>query len=246
MALCIPPAPVLLLACTVLPSFGEALLSSVDLKQVVREINAAEVQRESEVGTVTCTRRYTLRNERWNNDAVMRVRISSDTRSGSKRYEILSMSADGIPKKVFTKLLEAEMETSDKQGSDRETSVTSANYDFEMVGSEVLSGKRYLVLRLKPKRSSKYLIAGRAWVDPEEHAVVRVEGQPAHNISFWIGKPQINQSFRKVHNVWVSDKNRSVSDVRFLGRTELTVEFDEYEIVRIAREVARNSIRYSF
>jgi hypothetical protein len=93
---------------------------------------------------------------------------------------------------------------------------------------------------LKPKRKTKYLIDGKACIDTKENAVLRVEGKTARSVSFWIGSPHIVQSFRKVDGVWVSCTNRSTSDVRFLGSTRLTVTFEDYDIVRSGRQVARH------
>ena len=91
---------------------------------------------------------------------------------------------------------------------------------------------------LKPKRGSKYLIEGKAWIDPNENAIVRVEGRTAKSVSFWIGKPHIIQEFRKVGDVWVSASNRSTSDVKLLGHTELYVEFVNYQVGRV-HEIAQ-------
>ena len=207
--------------------------------QIVSRVSIAESERESDVGKVICTRKYTLRNKRWDKDGVMQVVITSDARTGHKQYQILSMQAEGLQKKVFLKVLEAEMEGSRRDSTEGDTSVTTANYDFEFDHMDTTSGKEYVVVRLKPKRSSKFLIAGKAWIDPKENAIVRVEGHTARSVSFWIGKPQIFQSFRKVEGVWVSATNKSISDVKLLGQTEMSVEFGEYKIVRGTQTVTR-------
>jgi hypothetical protein len=213
---------------------------AADTAEVFSRVAAAESERESDVREVICTRQYTLRNKRWEKDGVMRVQITADARTGAKQYEILSMEAEGLQKRVFLKVLQAEMEGSGRgNNSEGDTSVTAANYDFELAGTKAIGGKEYLVVKLKPKRSSKFLIAGTAWIDPKENAIVRVEGQTARSVSFWIGKPQITQSFRKVDDVWVSATNTSVSNVKLLGRTEMTVEFGDYKILRQAEQVAR-------
>ena len=230
-------APVLLGAASM------AEQQQAEIVQTLQRVNAAETERESAVRHVTCTRQYTLRNKRWEKDGVMRVQITADTRTGDKQYEILSMQAEGLQKRVFQKVLDAEIEGSRRGSSDGDNSVTAANYDFKHAGTENLNGKDYLVVHLKPKRSSKFLIAGKAWIDPEENAIVRVEGHTARSVSFWIGKPQISQRFRKVDNVWVSASNKSVSDVKLLGRTEMTVDFGEYKIVRQPAHVAHTSAR---
>jgi hypothetical protein len=229
------------LAPTLIGASAEAL--QAETLQVVNRVNAAESQRESDVRKVTCTRQYTLRNKRWEKDGVMKVSITADAKTGVKQYEILSMQAEGLQKKVFLKVLEAEIEGSRRGNSEGDSSVSSANYDFEFVGTEDVKGHEYVVVRLKPKRSSKFLIAGKAWIDPKENAIVRVEGETARSLSFWIGKPQITQCFRKENDVWVSSTNRSVSDVKLLGRTELSIDFSDYKIVRQADQVAHASVR---
>jgi hypothetical protein len=222
---------------------GAASAEQSDSVQMLRRVSAAENEREAGVDKVTCTRQYTLRNKRWEKDAVMRVLMTADTRTGAKQYEVLSMQAEGLQKKVFQRVLDAEIEGSRRGSSEGDNSVTTANYDFEPAGTESIHGKEYAVVHLKPKRSSKFLILGKAWIDPNENAIVRVEGYTARSVSFWIGKPQITQCFRKVDDVWVSATNRSVSDVKLLGRTEMTIEFGDYKIVRQPGQVARASVR---
>ena len=219
-----------------LPTIGGALLAET----ILSKVSAAEIRREAEVGKITSIRKYELKNKRWEKDAVMQVRITSQPNS-KKQFEILSMEAEGLQKKVFLKLLEAEVEGSHES----ESAVTPDNYDFEVVGKEVWNGRECLVLELKPKRSSKYLIVGKAWVDINENAIVRIDGKTARNVSFWIGKPQVTQEFRKVNDIWVSSANRSVSDVKLMGRTELVIDFVDYEIVR-RRSVAAVGIGVGF
>jgi hypothetical protein len=233
-----------LLACSAaapLAFCAAAEAQQADTLQVLRRVSAAETERESDLRKVTCTRQYTLRNQRWDKDAVMRVSITADARTGAKHYQILSMQAEGLQKKVFLKVLDAEIEGSRRGNSEGDTSVTDANYNFTYAGTETTNGKQYFVVHLRPKRNSKFLIEGKAWIDAKENAIVRVEGRTARSVSFWIGKPHITQSFRKVDNVWVSATNKSVSDVKLLGQTEMTVEFGDYKLVRQPHQVARSS-----
>ncbi|HYI94698.1 MAG TPA: outer membrane lipoprotein-sorting protein [Bryobacteraceae bacterium] len=195
---------------------------------ILTKVNVAETRREAEVGKIVSVRKYILKNKRWDKDAVMHVRITSQPNS-KKQFDIVSMeNAEGLQKKVFLKLLEAEAESS----HEAESALTSDNYDFEIIGNEVWNGRECLVLDLKPKRNSKYLIVGKAWVDTTERAIVRIDGKTARNVSFWIGKPHVTQEFRKVDDIWVSSANRSVSDVKLMGRTELVIDFVDYEISR--------------
>jgi hypothetical protein len=223
------------------PAFGaEAVQAeSIGAVQLIAQVNDAVTRRESDVRKIVSVRRYVLHNKRWEKDAVMRVRMIYEAGSG-KRFEILGLEdTGGIQKRAFEKILESEVEASKKSLDIEDGAITSANYDFTPLGSQTVKGRECLVLQLKPKRNSKYLLEGKAWVDPREHAIVRVEGRTARSVSFWIGKPFIAQDFRKVDDVWVSASNRSVSDVRFIGKTELSVDFIDYHIVRGTPELAR-------
>ncbi|HYO80977.1 MAG TPA: outer membrane lipoprotein-sorting protein [Bryobacteraceae bacterium] len=197
-------------------------------------VHQADAQRFSGLGTVTSNRRYVLRNNRWATPAIMHARMIS-TPGHAKRFEIVSMEHAGVlQKRVFKQVLEGEVAMSVKQltskSSETDTSVSAGNYDFALLGHELVDGRQCAVLQLNPKRKSKYLIKGKAWVDIEAAAILRVEGQTAASISFWIGKPLVTQSYRKVDEVWLPSSNRSVSDVRFLGDTEMTIEYLTYTI----------------
>jgi negative regulator of sigma E activity len=207
--------------------------------RLVSQVNEAETRRESDIHKMVSTRRYVLSNKRWEKDAVMDVRVTYESGVG-KKFEILTMdNAGGLQKRAFEKILESEVEASKKSLEMEDGAITAANYEFTPLGMETLNGKECMVLELKPKRSSKYLLNGKVWIDLKEHAIIRVEGRTARSVSFWIGKPYIAQTFRKVDDVWVSASNRSVSDVKLLGKTELSVDFTDYKIVRGHREIAR-------
>ena len=50
---------------------------------------------------------------------------------------------------------------------------------------ESIEGHPAYVINVVPKRRDKYLMEGRIWVDATDFALVRAEGKPAHNPSFW-------------------------------------------------------------
>jgi negative regulator of sigma E activity len=229
------------LALLSVPAFASETSQSepVGTVRLVSQVNEAETRRESDIHKLVSTRRYVMRNKRWEKDAVMDVRMTYESGIG-KKFEILAMdNAGGLQKRAFEKILESEVEASKKSLEIEDGAITPANYEFTPMGTEIVNGRQCLILQLKPKRKSKYLLDGKAWIDEKEQAIVRVEGRTAHSVSFWIGKPYIAQTFRKVDDVWVSASNRSVSDVKLLGRTELSIDFTEYQIIRGDRELAR-------
>lgn len=217
-----------------------------DVFQLVAQVNEAEAHRQSSITEVVSTRRYVLRNKHWEKDAVMYARFVARNDGKDKHFEILRMeNVEGLQKRVFVKLLEGEVEAA-RRNSEEDSDITPANYDFNLIGPEKLQGRECLVVGLTPKRNSKFLIVGKAWVDPKEKAVVRVEGRTARSVSFWIGKPDVHHEFRKVEDLWLSAGNQTVSDVKLLGRTELTVEYLDYKITRSdGTEIAQTLINSS-
>lgn len=194
-------------------------------------VQHAEDRRGATVRSLVSTRRYILKNRRWDKDAVLLIRMFSEPGTG-KRFEIVdAKNVEGLQKRALMKILEAEVEASRKANAESST-VTPQNYDFSVIGKETLEGRECIVLQLSAKSKSKLLINGKAWFDAEEQAIVQIEGRTSANVSFWIGKPYITQKFKKVDQIWLSAHNRSVSDVRFLGQTELTIEYLEYEVAR--------------
>jgi hypothetical protein len=131
--------------------------------------------------------------------------------------------------KVFTKILQAEK---DAQSTDaqRRTALSRENYEFTMGGFESTPSQSMYVLVVEPKTKSKFLFRGRVWVDADDFAVVRLEAEPAKNPSFWTKNSEIEQSYVKVNDFWLPERNHSISSIRLGGRAELTIEYRNYRI----------------
>jgi hypothetical protein len=97
-----------------------------------------------------------------------------------------------------------------------------------MVGTETVNHRPAYVIEATPKTSNKYLIRGRIWVDAEEYAIVRIEGQPAKNPSFWIKSVRFVHTYAKQGTVWLPVSDNSVADARILGATDLKIEYFGY------------------
>jgi hypothetical protein len=93
------------------------------------------------------------------------------------------------------RLLEGEV----KAGKKRENGLlTAENYDVKSMAGEMYNGRPCAVFELIPLKKTKHTIEGRAWVDPTESAVMRIEDLTAKSASFWVGRPYVIQEFRKV------------------------------------------------
>ena len=89
------------------------------------------------------------------------------------------------------------------------------------------SGAAY-VIAIEPRIPNKYLTRGRIWVDADEFAIVRVEGKPAKNPSFWTKSVHFVHDYDKSGSFRFPVSDRSVTDVRIFGATEMTIEYFDY------------------
>jgi len=101
---------------------------------------------------------------------------------------------------------------------------------FRSAGVEMVNGRRTYVLDLEPRKESRYLIAGRIWVDAEDDAVMRVEGKPAKNPSFLTKSVHFVHEYKKNGLFWFPVSNRSETDVRIFGRADLVIEYFDYAV----------------
>jgi hypothetical protein len=107
--------------------------------------------------------------------------------------------------------------------------ITAANYRVRLVGTEMAAGRTCYVLDLAPRIKNRYLIVGKAWIDADRYAVVRIEGQFAASLSILLGAPHISEEFIDIGGFWLPAHVRSVTSSFLLGPTELDILFSDYQ-----------------
>ena len=146
----------------------------------------------------------------------------------TKKFIILSETGSKLLiERVLKKLLQSETEALSEENP-RRTALNRDNYKFAQVGYESTATGALYVLSVEPRTKNKFLYHGRIWVDAEDFAVVRLEGEPAKNPSFWTKDSKIEQTYAKVNDFWLPILNRSTSDIRLGGRADLTIEYTDY------------------
>ena len=194
---------------------------------VVGKMMLLDAQRQSALTGYTAMRRYFAVNK--NRRAEMIVRVTCDS-SGAKQFNILSEEGSGsIRKHVFHKLLSEETEAS-RHGARNSNRLTPSNYDFQIVGREALETGPAYVLAVSPKTANKYLIDGKIWVDARDYSIVRIEGQPARNPSFWVRSVHFVHTYQKVGQFWFASSTHTRSEIRIFGDSELTIENLDYAL----------------
>jgi hypothetical protein len=120
--------------------------------------------------------------------------------------------------------------------------ITSDNYTFRFVGTEPLDGRTAFVIEALPKREDKSLFRGRIWVDTEDYALARVEGEPAKSPSFWIRKVHFVQQYSKSGVYWFPMQTTSVTEARVFGTTDVSIRYFDYKPAVEAPTQAANPI----
>ncbi len=213
---------------------------SLGVDEILCRAAEARLRQEKALQNYSATRWYNIRFDRNGDTARMTVQV--DYRCGAgKTFDILAANeADGILGHVLRRIIENEQQASHDPSRDA-TNITPQNYDVQLLGTESVGGIRCYVLGLHARRKSKYLLNGKAWVDASDFGLVRMAGRPAANLSFWVGKPWIDQSFTKIGDFWLADANHSITDAKLFGRTELTVQSGDYRVPGMDTRVARRT-----
>jgi len=211
-----------------IPLLGQtsvAPMSNAD--EVMAIMFERDTQREIIQGGYSGSREYTFDNRKLNKHAQMLVSVNGDA-NGTKHFQIVSEEGwKSAHKHVLHKMLESEAECS-LPGARLKTRLVSENYIFQMVELGSLEGRPGYVIDVIPKRHDKYLFRGRIWVDAEDYALARVEGEPAKNPSFWTRSVHFVQEYRKSGIFWFPASISSVTEARIFGTTEVKIRYFDY------------------
>ncbi len=129
--------------------------------------------------------------------AEMRV-VSSYVSPNKKNFRILSESGSRfLLEHILNELLESEKEY---QLEEADSDLSPRNYEFKLLGIERVAGNDSYVIQITPRRKTKYLCYGKIWVNAQDFAIMRLEGAPAKNPSFWISHTRLANTYQKVGN----------------------------------------------
>ena len=206
---------------------AQDLVTTPSAEEIVTRMAVHDLARQSSIEGYAGMRRYILENQKFHKRAEMLVQVQGD-KDGTKHFKVVSEDGwKAAHSHVLHKMLESEAETSqpEKRAGAR---LNSENYDFSLIGTELMTGRTAYVLEVRPKRSERYLFEGRIWVDAEDYALVRAEGKPAKKPSFWTKSIQFVQVYQKSGPVWFPLSTQSVTEAHLFGTTDVSIEYFGY------------------
>jgi hypothetical protein len=225
------------LPASALPSDGSAPPphNRLTVEEVVANLIRRNLQRAQELRAYQGTRVYRLeyRGFPGNRTAEMIVDVKYES-PGTKEFTVRSeLGSKLVIERVFKKLLQSEQEAVTVENQSR-VALNQDNYKFAMLGCEQTPSGSLYVLSVEPRVKNKLLYRGKIWIDGEDFAVVRIEGEPARNPSFWTKDTKIEQVYGRVGDFWLPVSNRSNSSIRLGGHADFSIDYKDYRITSTA------------
>ena len=210
----------------------------MSVEEIVSNLVQRNLERARALGAYQGTRVYRLEYHGFpgSRSAEMTVDVKYRT-PGTKEFSIRSEKGSQlIIERVFKRMLQSEKEAVSAENQSR-IALNNDNYRFTLAGYESTPAGSSYILSVEPRTNNKLLYRGRIWVDAEDFAVVRIEGAPAKNPSFWTKETKIEQVYIKVGDFWLPASNRSSSAIRLGGQANFTIDYHDYQITE-ARPVS--------
>jgi outer membrane lipoprotein-sorting protein len=209
------------------------------VEQVVEKLQEKNAERAAALDQFTGTRVYRMQYRGFpsDRDAEMVVNVTYHAPNSKEFHVVSETGSKFIIEHIFKKLLEGEREATNEENR-RHTALSTENYDFTSAGYEAAPDGGQYVLNLLPKTKNKFLYRGKIWVDAADFAVVRIEGEPAKNPSFWIKETGVQHRYVKVNGFWLPAENHTESVIRLGGTATLSIEYKDYSVTKSAPATA--------
>jgi len=185
--------------------------------------------RAARLQTYSSVRRYSVFAKNEPADAEVQMSMQYVNPS-TKTFRVISQNGAGwITQQVFRALIRAEQETA--AGKNKTASaIVSANYETKLLGETQYQNHDCYLLELYPKRRDKVLLEGKIWVDKQDFAIVKLEGEPSKSLSLWVTRAHLVREYQKVGEFWLQLRDQTDAQVRFVGEYILQIDYYNYII----------------
>lgn len=195
--------------------------------EIMAKFEAADLARRKAMPGYTSIREYAVENKRFHVKAGMKVEVTVEP-SGAKHFRTISVNGPGAVRRlVFKHMLDTETAAA-APANQAATRICRDNYNFQFIEMALIDGRNLYVLQAEPKSEHPLLFKGRIWIDAGHLAVVRIEGKPAKNPSFWVRRTGFVHQNSLVEGYWVPTLNTSESSIRLFGDSTTRIVYGDY------------------
>jgi len=204
-------------------------LTAADVSQRLAEKNA---ERSERLLSFEGKRRYNLEYSGFPSAYGAEMNVNASYHApGTKKLTIVSESGSKlILNHVLHRLIESEEESAGDDANRNAVLISSDNYRFALRGCDSAGGRDLYVMDVQPLRDNKFLYRGTIWVDAQDFAVVRIEGEPARSPSFWTKRSKIHHQYSKIGDFYLPAFNETVAETRLGGHAVLTIRYENYKL----------------
>jgi hypothetical protein len=216
-------------ACCCVSQFASA--ESRTAGDVVKGVDEAGYARESKLARYTVREKYVLSRKDSSTPTAEMTVNATYIKGAGKTYETVSESGSSAEKLVLHRVLQNERQLSQRRDR-QDFLITSHNYEMSLsdLNEHDFHGRKCLIVSIKPKHPSPYLLDGKIWVDANTYHLVRVEGKPTADPSLWTGRPTVERDYTDVDGFPVATQARSISKQALLGETTLEIRYENYQL----------------
>jgi hypothetical protein len=202
--------------------------------EIAARLMSRNADRAQKLGQVESVRLYDLDYTGFPSGMNAQMQVKAlYTAQGTKKFTLVSESGSRILRNhVLHKLLESEQEASSDAANRDAVALTTANYNFSLLGCEAGGARSLYVMKVEPLRETKFLYRGTIWIDSQDFAVTRIEAEPAKNPSYWTKRSLIHHQYEKIGEFYFPALNRTVTDARLGGTAVLTIHYQDYKLSR--------------
>jgi len=197
---------------------------------IIQGIDASVHDREDNLLGYTVTEHYTVyRNHDDQHPAAEMVVTTTYQRDVGKNFSVQSLTGSLFMRKMLEEVLATEKKMT--QPANRITALISpANYEMTVKGPANVGEKPCIELAIKPRRESPYLFSGVIWVDPQNQAIVQLQGVASKSPSVFAGPSQVFRQYTIVDGFPMATHAHAVSGSSILGQTVIHIDYTGYEI----------------
>ena len=206
---------------------AEPLRTGMTEQRLFSELLAHNGQRNEELLEYTDTRTYEVSDPagKVHAEEVGRMEYHAPDR---KTFVVTAEKGSGLIRHLaLNPLIDSEIKAAAGK-EHHDSAISPANYTLQLVGEQQVGAYRCFVAQAIPKRVDKYLFEGRVWIDVQDFAVVRIEGHPAANLSFWIKRADFVREYQKIGGFWLPQRDETYVQVRCYGKKVLTIDHRDY------------------
>jgi len=199
--------------------------------EIIQHIDQAVAHRTQSIAGYTVQELYSIyRNGESNPSAQVTVKTTY-TRDRGKDYTPISATGSSLMRSVVINHIlsnEKEMATAQNRES---VALTSANYEMTPEPGVVsYNGRPCIIVGLKPRRKTPYLMNGKGWFDAHDFTLVHIEGAPAQSPSFFAGQTAGHRDYAKVEGFSMAQHAEMQSHSRLFGSTLLKIDYTNYQL----------------